>query len=526
MAEETKGIPSEQEDVEAMESQTTAEGNASGDEAETEQPEQGEFPADTVTIEQVDTLRRKITVRVDKSKIENKFEEMFGELGRSAQIPGFRIGRAPRRLIEKRFGKEIAADVRNAIVAEAMDNALKQADFKPFGNPEIKLEEIELPENDDLTFSFEVDVVPEFELPDYEGIEITRPSVEITDKQVDDALEGYRRGYGRFVPTDTPAQKDDVILADVVISGEGIEHKVANAEMRVVAGEVEGIPIENLADVLTGVQAGKTCEVSTKVPAAHPREDWRDKQVKITFEVKDVKRLELPELNDTFAERLGFGSLEELRQAIRDELEARASFQQRQSMHEQVKKFLLDNTDFELPKEHTQRLADRILTRRYINLLNLGVPREKIDENLQKLRQEASEQAAVEMKLYFILDKLAQAMQVEVDDAEVNARIAQIAARYNRRPERLRREMTDDGSLDELIATIRSEKAIEKVLEKAKIVDEVPQEETSSTEVSSKADKQGKSAGQKKANKPKGKKKIGKRTVRNKSGKKTTRKQE
>ncbi|MCD6378758.1 MAG: trigger factor [Planctomycetes bacterium] len=521
MVEETEKTSKEQKESEA---EKTEAADTVADENQAP-AEQEELPPDAVTVEEIDTLRRKVTVRVDKSKIESKFDEMFGELGRSAQIPGFRIGRAPRRLIEKRFGKEIAADVRNAVVAEAMDKALKQADFKPFGNPEIKLEEIELPENDDLTFSFEVDVVPEFELPDYEGIEITRPSVEITDKQVDDALEGYRRGYGRFVPTDKPAQKDDVILADVVISGEGIDHKVPNAEMRVAAGEVEGIPIENLADVLTGARAGETCEVSTKVPAAHPREDWRDKQVKITFEVKDVKRLELPELNDAFAERLGFGSLSELRQAIRDDLEARANFQQRQSMHEQVKKFLLDNTDFELPKEHTQRLADRILTRRYINLLNLGVPREKIDENLQKLRQEASEQAAVEMKLYFILDKLAQEMQIEVDDAEVNARIAQIAARYNRRPERLRREMTDDGSLEELIATIRSEKAIEKVLEKAKIVDEVPEEETSSTKASSEADKQGKSADRKKASKVKSKKSASKKGSK-KSGNNAASKQE
>ena len=129
------------------------------------------------------------------------------------------------------------------------------------------------------------------------------------------------------------------------------------------------------------------------------------------------------------------------------------------------------------------------------------------------------------MKLYFILDKLAQEMQIEVDDAEVNARIAQIAARYNRRPERLRREMTDDGSLDELIATIRSEKAIEKVLEKAKIVDEVLQEETSSAKASSEADKQGKSASRKKASKVKGKKSASKKGSK-KSGNNAASKQE
>ena len=367
-----------------------------------------------------------------------------------------------------------------AVALEAL-NVLEQESLDVLGEPEIELEKILLPEEGDLQFSFEVEVAPQFDLPDYEGIEIHRPPVEITDEDVDRALEGLLRSYGRFKPVDSPAAEGDMVVADVSIRGDDIDVEHKNVELRVAPAEIEGIPLEDLGKVLTGLKVGQSAQVKAEVPAGHPREQWRGKEVTFDLTVRDVKRLEAPELTDEFAAQAGFGSVQEVRETARRQLEARAEQNRRRSMRRQVEKYLLEHTSLELPEGITARHTNGLLSRRYVQLLMAGVPQEQIRQNLQTLRERVSSEAVEQLKLSFILEKLAEAEGVEVDDAEVNAHIAEMARRQNRRPERLRQEMRDEGSLDSLRASIREEKAVAKILEKARIVDgEPPAEETDS----------------------------------------------
>ncbi len=475
MPDETESIP------EPDSAQVPEQEAAPPAQVESQAEEQPQRPPYEVTVEDVGTLRKKLTVTVGRDRIQAKFDEMFGELARSAAVPGFRVGHAPRRLIEKRFGKEVGEDVRNALVGEAMGAVLEQESLDVLGEPEIELEKILLPEEGDLQFSFEVEVAPQFDLPDYEGIEIHRPPVEITDEDVDRALEGLLRSYGRFKPVDSPAAEGDMVVADVSIRGDDIDVEHKNVELRVAPAEIEGIPLEDLGKVLTGLKVGQSAQVKAEVPAGHPREQWRGKEVTFDLTVRDVKRLEAPELTDEFAAQAGFGSVQEVRETARRQLEARAEQNRRRSMRRQVEKYLLEHTSLELPEGITARHTNGLLSRRYVQLLMAGVPQEQIRQNLQTLRERVSSEAVEQLKLSFILEKLAEAEGVEVDDAEVNAHIAEMARRQNRRPERLRQEMRDEGSLDSLRASIREEKAVAKILEKAKIVDDQgPQEQTDS----------------------------------------------
>lgn len=237
-----------------------------------------ELPENKVTVEDAGTLRKKITVEISRRRIEAKFDEMFGELRRTAQVPGFRIGRAPPRLVEKRFGKEVAEDVRNGLVGEAMGQALEKLELKPIGQPELELDDVKLPDDGDMPFSFEVEVAPQFDLPPYEGIEVQRPTLEATDERVEQALAEARRPLGRLKPTKAAAREGDTVVADVSITGDGVEHTEANAEFRVAPGQFQGIPVEDLPKALTGAKAGQSAELKTTVPAAHPNEPWRKKR--------------------------------------------------------------------------------------------------------------------------------------------------------------------------------------------------------------------------------------------------------
>jgi len=446
-----------------------------------QQDDKPQAPEVQISVEETGTLKKKITVTVPAERIGAKQNEMYGELERTAQIPGFRIGRAPRRLVEKRFGKEIAEDVRNAVVGESMGEAIEKSELDTLGQPEIDLEKIDLPEKGELTYDFEVEVKPEFDLPPLEGIEVEKSQIEIDRQRVDQTLEQWRQAHVRYEPTDTPAEQGDLVIAGATISAEGLEPVTKpGLQLRVAPGQIEGLPLVDLADALAGKKAADSVTVEVTAPQAHPDPNWQGKDLTVRIDVSEVRRRVLPELDDAFAAQYGFDSLQQLREQVQRSLESRVHLETQRAMREQICQYLVDQTEFDLPEGLIARHTRDVLKRRYIELLQRGVPREQIDENLTELQTAASEEARRGLKLSFILSKIADERQIQVTPEEINSRVAGIARQYNRRPERLRQELAQDGSLEQVGSTIREEKALDQLLEKAKVT-EVSQETDSQT---------------------------------------------
>jgi trigger factor len=430
------------------------------------------LPENVVEMEDAGTLKKKITVTVPRARIDAKFNEMFGELGQTAQIPGFRVGHAPRRLVEKRFGKEIGQDVRNAMIGEAISPALEKSELKALGEPDIDLDKIELPESGDLTFSFQVEVMPEFELPALEGIKVNKLKMEMTEDRINEYIEQLRLSRAKFEATTDGAAEGDMVLAGAKISGDGlpaIERHGLN--LRVAPGQIEGLPLVDLGKALAGKKAGQKATVSIKVPEAHPNADWRGKELTVEVEVSDVRRRILPEVNEEFATSMGFESLAAMKEFITARMNQRIVAETQQSMRDQVCQYLMDKVTFDLPEGAATRYAARVLQRRYVELLHRGVPQEQIIERMTELQASTAEQARNEMKLSFILQKIADEQKVTVEEGEVNARIAQMAGEQGRRPERLRQELAQDGSLTALEDSLREGKVLDNLLTKAQITD-------------------------------------------------------
>jgi len=429
-----------------------------------------DLPEIAVDLEDAGTLKKKVTVTVPRKRIDAKMDEMFGELTRTAQVPGFRIGRAPRRLLEKRFGREVSEDVRNAIVGESIGQAAEKTDLKTLGSPEIDTDKIELPESGDMEFSFEVEVAPEFDLPQLKGIKVSKPAPEVTDERIDEYLQQWRLGQAKFEPSDGPAADGDVVTAGAKISvGEEEPLERPGLTLRVAPGQIEGLPLVNLPEAIIGKKVGDLAELSIKVSDAHPNESWRGKEAKIELAISQIRRRILPKLDDELAASVGFDSLADFRRSIAGRMKSLLELEVRRAMREQVCDFLLENTQFDLPAGVVARHTGRVLQRRYIDLLYRGMPREQIDERLTELQAEATEQAKRDLKLSFILGKVAEQEKIEVGEDEVNARVAEIAGQQGRRPERLRQELARDGSLEAVGDAIREEKAMDKLLENAQV---------------------------------------------------------
>lgn len=447
-----------------------------------QEQEQSTAPKNTVTIEEAGPCKKKLIVEIPEESIKNAIDEQYETLRKEAAVPGFRKGRAPRRLLEKRFGKETTEQIKLKLLSGASDSAIKDNEINVLREPDIDFEDIELPQDGPLKFDFEVEVRPEFDLPQLEGIEVNKTKLEVTDEQIDREIERLQRWSGTWVPRDDgQVQAEDQIIADVILKAEDAEEeeKLDNIEIFVRPnGFVGAIPVEKLDELLTGAKTGDSRQTSVEVAKTYFKEQYRGKKVDIKIDIKDIKWLKPVPLDENFFNRLGIENENELRDTLTDTLRGRLEQQSRTQMSEQIYKYMLDNTDFDLPTDIVADQANTLLQRQYANLIRQGLPEEYLKEQMEQLRAASEQQAGQQLKTFFIMDKVAEKLNIEVTEEELNGHIAQLAIQRGQRPERLREDMTRDGSLSQFRLQVREDKCVAKLLESAKITEVKPEKET------------------------------------------------
>lgn len=448
--------------------------------------EQSTATKNTVAIEQTGPCKKRVTIEVPEETIINATDEQYKQLRKDALVPGFRKGHAPRRLLEKRFGKETTEQIKLKLIADASDSAIKDHKLDILGEPNIDFEKIELPAEGPLKFEFEVEVRPEFELPVLEGIPISRPKLEVTDENIDREIEQLRKWSGVWTPReDGVVQLNDQIIGDVVVKAEGEEEeeKLENIEIYVRPnGFVAGAPVEKLDELLVGAKTGDVKKTTVEVSKTYFKEKYRGKKIDIQITIKDIKWLNPAPLDENFLKKIGVENETELREKIRDSLHSRLETQVRTEMTEQIYRYLLDNSNFDLPLDIVAEQAATVLQRQYVNLLARGMTRQQLEEQMDRLRAASGEQAKEQLKTFFIMDKVAEKLGVEVSEEEVNGYIAQLAIQQGQRPERMREQMVRDGTMVQFRLEVRQSKCIAKLLESAKIAEIEPKKKTKKAE--------------------------------------------
>jgi len=436
---------------------------------------QQETTKSKMEIEPAGPCRKRIKVEVPTETIEAATDRHYAELRKDTVVPGFRKGRAPRRLLEKRFGKEASEQIKLKMLADASSEVIKNSKLDIIGEPDIDFEKIDLPAEGPLKFDFEVEIRPEFDLPPLENIKVNRPMLEVTDSRVDDEIRQMLRNAGVWQVRDGAARVDDQVIADVKVKTDQAEEQLENIEVNIRHnGFVGEVPVENLDEILAGVETGQSRTACVEVPKTYVNEKYRGKKADLEISVKEVKSLKPAEMNEAFLAGWHAGSEQDLREQVRDALEDRLQQQSRADMTDQVYRYLLDNTDFDLPLELVAQQANMLLRRQYANLLMRGLPKEQIEQNLDQLRAGSEQEAKQQLKIFFMMEKAAGKLDIEVSDEEVNGHIAQLALRRGQRPERMREELARRGSLEDIKAQLREDKCIARLLESAEITELEP----------------------------------------------------
>jgi trigger factor len=426
----------------------------------------------SIKVEDAGPATKKVVIEIPRERIDEKLQEQFKELRQQAAIPGFRPGHAPQKLIEKRFNTDVKEQVRRALISESYQQAVEKNELQVIGEPEFdNPDAIQLPDEGALNYSFQVEVQPEIKLPELKGLKVKKPKVTVSDENVDQAMQNLREQQGMLVPVeDRGIQAKDHVIADVRVKLDGnVIAEENDAQLVARPGRINGIDVADLDKMLEGTRGGETRSFKVTVPETSGNEQIRGKEVEFEVAVKDIKKLELVEITPEFLADLGFENEQELRDALREQMVERVNADVQNAMREQVNKHLLDNTQVDLPAKLSQRQEDRIVQRRAMDLMMRGVQREQVEQHIERLRHGAKDEASRELKLFFILEKIATDQNVEVSESELNGRVAMLAIQRGQRPEKLKQAMSKDGSLQQMYVTMREQKAVDKLLESAEI---------------------------------------------------------
>lgn len=436
-----------------------------------------------VQITDVGPSRKKLAITIPPETVEAKIAESIDTIAVEAAMPGFRKGHAPRALIEKKFGGAVRDEARNQLVAQAYSQAVESNALKVLGDPVGDLgESLAIERGKPLSFEVEVEVMPEFELPELDGLKVDKPVLEVTDEMVEEEIEKVKINEGTLEEQTKPAKGDYLTGHAIMRDADGNEHY--NIEGAVVqipteenepAGMILGLMVDDFSKQMGSPAPGDTFTIKTTGPDQHEIEGVRGAELTITFRVDRADRIIAAEMGPLL-ERFGFESEDDFKTAVRNRIESRVQIEQSSVMHQQVATHLLESVEMDLPERLTTQQAARLLERKRMELMHKGVEAAEIEKHIAELRAASSDAAGRELKLFFLLNAVAEKLDVNVTEAEVNGRIAQLAASNQVRPEQLRQDLIQSNRIGTVVQQIREHKALAAILEKAETT-EMPAEE-------------------------------------------------
>ena len=428
----------------------------------------------TVKIEDVGPCRKRISIDIPAETVDGQIEMAFTSVAHEANIPGFRKGHAPRRLIEKRFGSYVKEETKSNLISHAYQEAVRDNELKVLSQPPSEaMETVEVEAGQPVHFEVEVEVMPEFELPELKGIKVLKPDTSLPKDLVDDEIKKIAINEGSLDERED-SEKGDYLTGNAVMTdADGTEHY--NIEGAVVQipedgkeGMILGVIVPDFSKQIGTPKEGDKLTIKLTGPENHEVEALRGKDLTIAYEVVKVYRI-VPAVMTDLVAKYGFNDEEQLREMVTAQLTQRAESQQQAVMRQQITKHLADAIDFELPEGLTAQQAARNLERRRMEMMYRGVDPTEIEQHMAELRSSSAENATSELKQFFILNKAADTLEVTVEEPEVNAQIVRLATQQGKRPEQVRDELIKSGQAQTLLQQIREHKTVDAILADAEI---------------------------------------------------------
>ena len=437
-----------------------------------------------INVERLPECKALLRIEVPEKDAKSERKVIVGLYASQAKIPGFRPGKTPSSIIEKRFKDGIESEFEERTVKQAVQKATESENLDIIRVAEVR----DQSHNTDGTYTATIELVtaPEFSLPDYKGIEVQVPNSEVTEEQLAESLDQMRERFAEYTDIEgRTAAMNDFAVIDYKgsINGKSVGEVLPSAPATLAQNSgfwlrmAEDSFLPGFCTGLVGVKAEDARDISVSIPDDYPAEELRGHTIDYSVEIKGLKEQVLPELDDEFAGKVEPGkSLEELKGSLRSHMEQQREGYRKEIITNQVLDKINSNLDFDLPKEIVMRETQSRVNDIVTSNSERGIPEEEIVENQQQIIQTAGEQASMSVKTSFILEQIADAEDIKVTREELLGRVAEIAARNNTPVKKLTKQLEKQNGFGRIYNGLRIQKTLDFLRDSASITEVDPED--------------------------------------------------
>ena len=425
-----------------------------------------------VTTEKIENHKVVLTIEVPAEELDKGIKAACKSLANRVNIPGFRKGKAPRRILEMNIGKEAILDEAfDRVAQKAFDEALKQENLDPVDRPQVDI--VTLEEGKDVVFKATITPVPEVTLGEYKGLKVAKDAVEVKDEQVEEQVKNILNHHAKMVDAEEGATvaNDDFISLDFKGDVDGVAFA---------GGEGKDYPlqigshsfIDTFEDQLVGLKVGEEKDVNVTFPEEYHAKDLAGKAAVFHCKINSIKHKEMPELTDEFVKAsTSYESIEDMKAKLRENIEKNAQREADTKRRNEILKQATDNITVDIPEVMVENRVSNMIQELSVNLENQGMNLDAYlkyaNMDMAKLREQYKESAAIAVKTDLMLDAVAKAEDIKVENADINAEIALLAATYGTTPQEVSKIIKKNHSIGNLVATVLHKKAANFIIDSA-----------------------------------------------------------
>jgi trigger factor len=425
----------------------------------------------------VSPTRKEIKIEIDPAVIKQSYDEVSDRYAKQASVPGFRPGHAPRAVVRNRFKSEIRAEVLQHLIPDAVNKAIDKHELNAIREPDVELDNaagLEKFGEEPISVKVNIEVLPKVEVQNYKGLEVARRVRPISEANVEEMFDAFRETSAAMQPVeDRASEAGDTVTVNLV--GKFVDNpdqedlKADDVEVELGGRGVQAEFTENL----TGVKADDEKIFTVNYPEDFKSEGLAGKRVEYTAKVTAVRVKELPEIDDEWAKSLGeeFDSVSTLRTKIREDLEKRAAQESDHRLRADLMARLLEQNEFEVPQSLIEQQTSRRLESVVRDMIGRGVDPRNQQLNWEAAREELKTQAEADVRSTLLLERIADEEKIEVSKEDIDAEIEAIASSSQQPIEQVRGVLTKDGGERSIAHRLRNRKALDLLVENAKVAE-------------------------------------------------------
>ena len=435
------------------------------------------------SLEDISSVKKKLSVEIESSEINNRLDKAYKEVGKKAKIPGFRPGKVPRKILERHIGIQVTEDVTREVINDTLPKALEEAKAFPLGAPFLEKETLKQGQN--FKYSAVMEVRPQFEIENYIGLEVEKEKCSVTDQDIQDQLDQIREAHGTLtsIDLDRPIQKNDHVVLDYqgFEDGQPLEG-IQSSNFILKQGSKRFHP--KFEEGLIGLKKDEEAEIKVEFEDSYPHTKLAGKTVNFKVKVVDIKEMQLLELNDEFAKNLStdFKDLKDLKKKVEETIIAQEEKRIDGELKQNLLKKISDSVEFEIPQSLVESEIDQAIENVKQSLIRSGSNLEKAGLSEERLRKDFRPASEKRVKDLLILGQIAEKEKITVNEEDLTNGLKKLAESTGQKTETLQKYYQAKNLMGALEEKLLEEKTLNYLVKNANIsiLDEDPQRKSNS----------------------------------------------